>query len=388
MIPRFSRFNWYRPGLIFWYSPTVFHGETIGAGAIGVNGGRLHLQGCRKPNAGTSGARGNAVRSFNRAGNKAGNPSPVTLREAFPLMATHVLILIGAPNGTPLETDHINRVRANLPNAQEPGWLAEGEACDLPIDIAGSPEKIVETARHALGELAIDIACLPAAGRRKKLLLSDMDSTMIDQECIDELGALSGIGNEISAITVQVVRGDISFEDALNRRVALLRGQKFDLLEQAYRTRITLKSGARTLVQTMRANGAYCVLVSGGFTFFTGRIAGLLGFHENLGNELLFENGLVSGKVQEPVLGRGAKRVTLDRLCRDHSLDCRDVLAVGDGANDIEMLQAAGLGVALHAGPAVRKAAKACVNCADLTALLYFQGYRKSEFVTAIAANT
>ena len=303
-------------------------------------------------------------------------------------MTSHVLTLIGAPDGTPLEVGHINRVRASLPDAQEPDWLAEGEACDLPIDITGSPPRIVETARHALGGLAIDIACLPVTGRRKRLLLADMDSTMIDQECIDELGALAGFGAEISAITARVVRGDISFEDALNRRVALLRGQKFDLLEQAYQNRITLKSGARTLVQTMRANGAYCVLVSGGFTFFTRRIAGRLGFHENLGNELLFENGLVSGKVQEPILGRGAKRITLNRLCQDRSLECCDVLAVGDGANDIEMLQAAGLGVALHAGPTVRKAARACINCADLTALLYLQGYRKSEFVTAIAANT
>ena len=308
-------------------------------------------------------------------------------------MTSHVLTLIGAPNGPPLEAGHIDRVRACLPDAREPDWLAEGEACDLPIDIAGSPQEgpsqeIVETARNALGGLAIDIACLPATGRRKRLLLSDMDSTVIDQECIDELGDLAGIGAQISAITTQVVRGDISFADALNRRVALLRGQKSDLLEQAYRTRITLKPGARTLVQTMRANGAYCVLVSGGFTFFTARIAARLGFHEHLGNELLFENGLVSGKVREPVLGRDAKRVTLDRLCRDRGLECGDVLAVGDGANDIEMLLAAGLGVALHAGPAVRDAANACVDRADLTALLYLQGYRKSEFVTAAAADT
>lgn len=302
-------------------------------------------------------------------------------------MTSHVLTLIGTPDGTPLEASLVKRVRASLPDAQEPRWLAEGEACDLPIDVAGSPPRIVEIARRALGGLAIDIACLPATGRRKRLLLSDMDSTMIDQECIDELGALAGIGAEISAITAQVVRGDTSFEDALNRRVVLLRGQKFDLLEQAYRTRITLKSGAWTLVQTMRANGAYCVLVSGGFTFFTRRIAGRLGFQENLGNELLFENGLVSGKVQEPVLGRGAKRVTLGRLCRDRSLNRSDVLAVGDGANDIEMLQAAGLGVALHAGQIVRSAARACVDCADLTALLYLQGYRKSEFMTVAAAD-
>jgi phosphoserine phosphatase len=206
---------------------------------------------------------------------------------------------------------------------------------------------------------------------------------VIDQECIDELGALAGIGDEISTVTAQVIRGDISFADALNRRVALLRGHKSDLLEQAYATRITLKPGARTLVQTMRANGAHCVLVSGGFTYFTARIAARLGFHEHLGNELLFEDGLISGKVREPVLGRDAKRVALDRLCRDRGLEASDVLAVGDGANDIEMLLAAGLGVALHAAPAVREAAKACIDRADLTALLYLQGYRKSEFVTA-----
>ncbi len=222
-----------------------------------------------------------------------------------------------------------------------------------------------------------------SAGRRKRLLLSDMDSTVIDQECIDELGALAGIGEEIAAITTRVVRGDISFVEALNRRVGLLRGLKPDLLEQVYRTRITLKSGARTLVQTMRANGAHCVLVSGGFTYFTGRIAERLGFQEHLGNELLFENGVLTGKVREPVLGRDAKRVALDRLCREHGLDGRDVLAVGDGANDIEMLRAAGLGVAFHAGPAVRDAATVCIDHADLTAPLYLQGYRKSEFVTA-----
>jgi len=308
-------------------------------------------------------------------------------------MTSHVLTLIGAPNGPPLEADHIDRVRARLPDAQAPDWLATGEACDLPIDVAGSPQEgplqeIVETARNALGGSAIDIACLPATGRRKRLLLSDMDSTVIDQECIDELGALAGIGTEISAITTQVVRGDISFVDALNRRVALMRGQKSDLLEQVYTTRITLKPGARTLVQTMRANGAHCVLVSGGFTYFTARIAARLGFHEHMGNELLFEDGMISGKARQPVLGRDAKRVALDRLCRDHGLDCRDVLAVGDGANDIEMILAAGLGVALHAVPAVRDAAGACIDRADLTALLYLQGYRKSEFVTATAADT
>ena len=348
-------------------------------GAIGVKDGGGYLRGCGDPDSGKGGAHGNA----DRLSEKAAGFSPATLRDTLRPMTSHVLTLIGAPDATPLEADHIDRVRARLPDAQAPDWLAQGEACDLPIEVAGAPQEIVDAARNALGGLAIDIACLPATGRRKRLLLSDMDSTVIDQECIDELGALAGIGKEISAITTQVVRGDISFADALNRRVALLRGQKSDLLEQVYQTRITLKPGARTLVQTMRANGAYCVLVSGGFTFFTGRIAARLGFHEHLGNELLFENGLVTGKVREPVLGRGAKRVTMDRLCRDRGLDRGDVLAVGDGANDIEMLLAAGLGVALHAGPAVRDAARACIDRADLTALLYLQGYRKSQFVTA-----
>ncbi|MHA1527397.1 MAG: phosphoserine phosphatase SerB [Alphaproteobacteria bacterium] len=300
-------------------------------------------------------------------------------------MTSHVLTLIAAAEATPLDAGHIDRVRARLPQAQAPDWLADCEACDLPIEISGSPREIIGTARDvldgALGGAAIDIACLPAAGRRKRLLLSDMDSTVIDQECIDELGALAGIGAEISAITAQVIRGDISFADALNRRVALLRGHKSGLLEQAYQTRITLKPGARTLVQTMRANGAHCVLVSGGFTYFTERIAARLGFHEHMGNALLIEDGLISGKVREPVLGRDAKRVALDRLCREHGITASDVLAVGDGANDIEMLLAAGLGVALHAAPAVRDAADACIDGADLTALLYLQGYRKSDFV-------
>ena len=352
---------------------------TIGLGVFGVNGGRRYPRGCGEPGADASGAHGNA----DRLSNEAGSLSPVIRSDALLHMTSHVLTLIGAAGGPPLEAGHIDRVRARLPDAHEPDWMATGEACDLPIDVAGAPEKIVATARDALGGLAVDIACLPATGRRKRMLLSDMDSTVIDQECIDEIAALAGIGQEISAITAQVIRGDISFEDALNRRVALLRGQKSDLLEQVYKTRITLKPGARTLVQTMRANGAHCVLVSGGFTYFTARIAARLGFQEHLGNELLVANGLVSGKVREPVLGRGAKRVTLDRLCRDRGLDCRDVLAVGDGANDIEMLQAAGLGVALHAAPAVRDAANACVDRAGLTALLYLQGYRKSEFVTA-----
>jgi phosphoserine phosphatase len=298
-------------------------------------------------------------------------------------MTSHVLTLIAAPDTTPLDAGHIDRVRARLPQARAPDWLADCEACDLPIEISGSPQEVVDTARDALGGAAIDIACLPAAGRRKRLLLSDMDSTVIDQECIDELGELAGIGAEISAITAQVIRGDISFVDALNRRVALMRGHRSDLLAQAYQTRITLKPGGRTLVQTMRANGAHCVLVSGGFTYFTERIAARLGFDEHMGNELLIENGLISGKVREPVLGRDAKRVALDRLCRERGLEASDVLAVGDGANDIEMLLAAGLGVALHAAPAVREAATACVDRADLTALLYLQGYRKSEFVNA-----
>ena len=303
-------------------------------------------------------------------------------------MATHALILVGTPDRTPLEAVHIKRVRASLPNAQDPDWLADGEACDLPINLVGLPEETVETVRHVLDGLAIDVACLPATGRRKSLLLSDMDSTMIDQECIDELGMLAGLGTEISTLTAQGIRGEIGIADALERRVKLLRGQKFDLLEQTYQTQITLKSGAQTLVRTMRANGAYCVLVSGGFTYFTSLVAERLGFHENLGNELLFENGLMSGKVREPILGRKAKRATLDRLCRDRNLACTEVLAVGDSANDLEMLQAAGLGVALQAGPALRNAASVCIDCADLTALLYLQGYRKSEFLTANAVCT
>jgi phosphoserine phosphatase len=195
------------------------------------------------------------------------------------------------------------------------------------------------------------------------------------------LGDAIGVGSQIREITVAVVNGDISFSDALRKRLALMIGMERRLLKSVYEERISLKAGARTLVQTMRHHGAFCILVSGGFSFFTRRIAERIGFHDHQGNELAFEDGKLTGKVLEPILGRSAKLNTLRSLCDEKGLEPSDVLAVGDGANDIKMIEAAGLGVAFHGSDSLRKQANARIDHGDLTALLYIQGFRKSEFV-------
>lgn len=298
-------------------------------------------------------------------------------------MTSYVLTLIGKARSAPLEPVHIDQVRQRLATSGETDWLAEREACDLFFDSPLSSVDITEQARDALNGTAIDTVCTPIERRRKKLLISDMDSTVINQECIDELGDVIGVGSQIREITAAVVRGDISFPDALRERMALMKGMERSLLESAYEERISLKSGARTLVQTMRRQGAFCILVSGGFTFFTHRIAERIGFHDHQGNELAFEDEKLTGEVLEPILGRSAKLNTLTRLCGEKGLEPSDVLAVGDGANDIKMIKAAGLGVAFHGSDSLRKQANACIDHGDLTALLYIQGFRKSEFVLA-----
>jgi phosphoserine phosphatase len=296
-------------------------------------------------------------------------------------MPSYVLTLIGNMESMPLEPVHIERVYRRLATTGETDWLAEREACDLFIDSLLSAVDIAEQARDALSGTAIDTVCTSIEGRRKKLLISDMDSTVIDQECIDELGDAIGVGSQIREITVAVVNGDISFSDALRKRLALMIGMERRLLKSVYEERISLKAGARTLVQTMRHHGAFCILVSGGFSFFTRRIAERIGFHDHQGNELAFEDGKLTGKVLEPILGRSAKLNTLRSLCDEKGLEPSDVLAVGDGANDIKMIEAAGLGVAFHGSDSLRKQANARIDHGDLTALLYIQGFRKSEFV-------
>ncbi|MBC8268100.1 MAG: phosphoserine phosphatase SerB [Rhodospirillaceae bacterium] len=296
-------------------------------------------------------------------------------------MTSHALTLIGNAETNPLKSAHIERVCQRLEIPAEPHWLAEAEACDLFMDTPLAALEIAEQAREALAGMAIDAVCNAAQGRRKKLLISDMDSTVIDQECIDELGDAFGVGPQIREITTAVINGEINFSEALRKRMLLMKGMDQHLLESVYRNRLTIKAGARLLVQTMAHHGAYCILVSGGFSFFTSRIAERLGFDEDRGNELIFEDGRLTGTVEEPVLGRIAKLAILKDLCAQKDLQLADVLAVGDGANDIKMIQAAGLGVAIHASESLKEVANACIDHGDLSALLYIQGFHKSEFV-------
>ncbi len=296
-------------------------------------------------------------------------------------MTSYVFTLIGNARSAPLEPVHIERVCRRLATTGRVDWLAEKEACDVFLETPLSAAGITEQARDALSGTALDSACTSIEGRRKKLLISDMDSTVINQECIDELGDAIGVGSRIREITAAVVNGDMSFSDALRKRLALMKGMECRLLKSVYEERISLKAGARTLVQTMAHHGAYCILVSGGFSFFTRRIAERIGFHDHQGNKLAFEDGKLTGQVLEPILGRSAKLNSLTRLCDEKSLEPSDVLAVGDGANDIKMIEAAGLGVAFHGSDSLRKQANACIDHGDLTALLYIQGFRKSEFV-------
>lgn len=296
-------------------------------------------------------------------------------------MTSHVLTLIGSVRSAPLEPVHVERVTRRLGPTGKVDWLAEGEACDVFLESPLSAAELTGQARDALLGEAIDAVCTPISGRRKKLLIADMDSTVIDQECIDELGDAIGLGPKIKEITAAVVNGDVSFADALRQRLALMKGMEHGVLDSVYENRVTLKSGARTLVQTMRHNGAFCILVSGGFSFFTRRVAERIGFHDHQANELAFEDGKLTGDVLEPILGRTAKLDTLLRLCDEKGLEPSNVLAVGDGANDIKMIEAAGLGVAFHGSGSLKKQAAACIDHGDLTTLLYIQGFRKSEFV-------
>ena len=305
----------------------------------------------------------------------------MTMKTVTDQMASHVLTLIGNMASAPLEPVHIDRVYQRLAAVGEADWLAEREACDLFIESPLSAIDMAEQALDALTGSAIDAVCTYIEGRRKKLLISDMDSTIIDQECIDELGDVLGVGSKIREITANVIAGDIGFSDALRQRMALMKGMERGLLDSVYEDRITLKAGARTFVQTMRRHGAFCILVSGGFSFFTRHIADRIGFNDHQGNQLTFDDGKLTGRVLEPILGRSAKLNTLTKLCDEKGLAPSDVLAVGDGANDIDMIEAAGLGVAFHGSDSLKKRASACIDHGDLTALLYIQGFHKSEFV-------
>ncbi len=258
-------------------------------------------------------------------------------------------------------------------------WLKPGEAVELAFD-RGTTEEVAGLARTALAGRAVDANVVPAAGRRKGLLVADMESTIIENEMLDELADIAGIGEQIAAITKAAMNGELDFFAAIRERVALLRGLSEGALAQSA-DRIRIMPGARALVATMKADGAYCALVSGGFTWFTRRIRMELGFDEDRANILVIEEGQLAGTVAEPILGREAKLASLEELAAARGLDVAATIAVGDGANDLAMLGRAGYGVAYHAKPVVAAAAGIRVDHSDLTALLYLQGYREDEVV-------
>jgi phosphoserine phosphatase len=261
--------------------------------------------------------------------------------------------------------------------------LATNVAADIFL-VPDSDPLTAETAlRKALVDAAIDVVIQPAETRRKRLLVADMDSTMIGQECIDELAAEVGLKEHVSAITERAMRGEIAFEPALRERVALLRNLPLSAIERVIATRIRLTPGGPELVRTMRANGGYAALVSGGFTVFTGPIAARIGFDEDRANVLLASGEALDGTVREPILGQQAKLDALRELTAARGLGAKETMAVGDGANDLAMIKAAGIGVAFHAKPKVAAEAAARIDHADLTALLFIQGYAEAEFVGA-----
>jgi phosphoserine phosphatase len=293
-----------------------------------------------------------------------------------------VATLICNPADPALDSTIVDGARAILPSAGHAHWLFDEVAVDIPFTGTEDINAVADRLREARGDLPIDVVVQPQANRRKKLFLADMDSTMIGQECIDELADFAGLKAHVAAITERAMRGEIAFEPALRERVALLKGLPVSVIDEVLKERITLTPGGRELVGTMRANGAYTCLVSGGFTAFTSKVAAMVGFQENRANTLLAEDGKLTGMVAEPILGREAKLATLRELREAFDIDGIETLAVGDGANDLGMVQDAGLGVAYHAKPAVAAAAHARIDHGDLTALLYAQGYKRTEFAS------
>ncbi|HTY69187.1 MAG TPA: phosphoserine phosphatase SerB [Alphaproteobacteria bacterium] len=294
---------------------------------------------------------------------------------------THVLVLIANPARAGLHDSIAEQTRAALAEAgAAPGpvdWLAPGIAAEIPF--AGDPAVARGAALVTLAQHPIDGAVLPAAGRRKGLLIADMESTLIENEFLDDIAARAGIGPKIADITRRAMAGELDFAGALRERVSMLRGLNADLLDDVY-GRLRFMPGARTLIATMRRHGKVTAIVSGGFRFFAERVRATLGAELAEANELEVVSGRLTGKVREPIFDRQSKRATLERLAAARGLSPTDTIAVGDGANDIEMVRAAGLGVAFRAKPILAEAAAVAIRHGDLTALLYLQGYRQSEF--------
>ncbi|RDL51027.1 Phosphoserine phosphatase [Ensifer sp. M14] len=291
-----------------------------------------------------------------------------------------VATLIANPSN-PVLTPALAEAAADAVKASGLYWLADGIACDLALRDGTDPFAAEAALRGALNGVAVDVAVQDADTRRKKLLIADMDSTMIGQECIDELAAEVGLKDKVAAITARAMNGEIAFEPALIERVALLKGLPSSVVGDVIARRITLTPGGPELIATMKAKGYYTALVSGGFTVFTGPVADMLGFQENRANTLIEKDGTLTGEVAEPILGKQAKVDALLDIAGRLGISTDEALAVGDGANDLGMLQLAGTGVALHAKPVVAEQAKVRIDHGDLTALLYLQGYRKTDFV-------
>ncbi|PWJ14492.1 phosphoserine phosphatase SerB [Jannaschia seohaensis] len=286
-------------------------------------------------------------------------------------------VLTCAPDAPSIETALVEALR-NAFGGGDARWLSQGSAAEFDLDRI--PDTF-ESTRSDLDALGVDLNIVPAEGRRKRLLLADMDSTMIRQECIDELAAEAGVGDRVAAITARAMNGEVDFEGALRERVGLLAGLDESVIERVIADRISFMPGGATLVATMKAAGARAVLVSGGFTAFTAHVAQALAFDEHRANRLLVEGGKLTGHPATPILGREAKVAALQEITAAMGIRTAEVIAVGDGANDLGMLTRAGMGVALHAKPAVQAKAGLRVNHGDLTALLYLQGYSRTEFV-------
>lgn len=296
-------------------------------------------------------------------------------------MTEFVATLIARPENAAALTEAVGRASSAV-NVRETDTLAADEAVDLTF-AAHQPQPAERDAiAGAIADLPVDVVVQPVAHRRKMLLVADMDSTIIGQECIDELADFAGLKARVAAITERAMRGEIAFEPALRERVALLAGLPAATIDTVIAERIRLTPGAKTLVWTMRANGAYTLLVSGGFTAFTEKVAAMVGFDESRANTLAIADGKLSGTVEEPILGRSAKLEALEDAIIRRTITAAETLAVGDGANDLAMIGRAGLGVAFHAKPAVAAAAAARIEHTDLTALLYAQGYRRAQFLT------
>lgn len=295
---------------------------------------------------------------------------------------SHVLSLIAGPQKPSLQTKHINaacKLMEKLGTELDTGqWLNEKIAWQVEFDT--KPDEVLSAVRKAAARWPVDVNVVRAGHQRKKLLIADMDSTMIKQECIDELADAAGAGDAVKAITVRAMNGELDFEDALRERVAALKDLPSGVIGEVIANRISFTSGGRELIATMRQNSAYCALISGGFTHFTAFVGAELGFHEHQANELIIRENLLTGEVADPILGRDAKVAALQRISSTFGFSMDEAMAVGDGANDIPMLKTAGTGVALHAKPAVKQQIDIQIDHGDLTALLYLQGFTRDEF--------